>query len=153
MKNIIIFFVLISGATFAQTDSYFELLRSDVKTEKISVITDVMKFNDQEAEVFWPIYREYEFERTKLGDKKYNLLKKYAENYENMSDDTAEEILLEAFDVSEERIDIKRKYYKKLSEVLSKRRAAQFMQLDNQIDLVIDLQVHQEIPLLDELSK
>lgn len=150
--TILLFFTLIN-LSFAQTDSYFEMLRSDLKSEKVAVITDIMKFTDKEAEGFWPVYRQYEFEVSKLGDETLKLIKEYAENYSNMTNETAEKILLKSFDLKEERLELKREYFGKFSKVIEKTRAAKFMQLDNQIDLVLDLQITKELPLLDELSK
>src|SRR5512134_4172880 len=48
--------------------AYAELLRSDVRTQKVSIITEVMGFTEAESAKFWPIYREYDAEMAKLGD-------------------------------------------------------------------------------------
>ena len=52
-------------------DAYLELVRSDLKADRVALVTATMGFTDAEAEIFWPIYREYEFDRDKLGDKKF----------------------------------------------------------------------------------
>ena len=44
--------------------AYVELLRSDVRTEKIAIITEVMGFTEAEDTAFWPIYRAYDAEMT-----------------------------------------------------------------------------------------
>ncbi len=49
-KFIIAIFIIASSFTFAQ-QSYFELLRQDLGTKKVALITEVMQFTDQEAEV------------------------------------------------------------------------------------------------------
>ena len=48
--------------------AYAELLRADVRAQKVAIITEVMGFTDKEDEAFWPIYREYDLEMAKLGD-------------------------------------------------------------------------------------
>ena len=40
--------------------AYAELLRSDVRAEKVAILTEVMGFTEAEDKAFWPIYREYE---------------------------------------------------------------------------------------------
>jgi hypothetical protein len=40
--------------------AYAELLRSDVRAEKVAIITEVMDFTEAEDAAFWPIYREYD---------------------------------------------------------------------------------------------
>ena len=34
-----------------------ELMRSDLRTEKVAILTESMAFSEDDAEVFWPIYR------------------------------------------------------------------------------------------------
>jgi hypothetical protein len=63
--------------------AYIELLRSDVRAKKTAVMAEVMGFNDEEAAKFWPIYREYELELSKLNDRKLAGIKDYAQNYTN----------------------------------------------------------------------
>ena len=40
--------------------AYAELLRSDVRAQKVAIITEVMGFTEAEDTAFWPIYREYD---------------------------------------------------------------------------------------------
>ena len=40
---------------------------SDVRTMKVAIITEVMGFTEEEDRAFWPIYREYDLEMSKLG--------------------------------------------------------------------------------------
>ena len=40
--------------------AYAELLRSDVRAQKIAILTEVMGFTEAEDKAFWPIYREYD---------------------------------------------------------------------------------------------
>src|SRR3954465_13863759 len=50
--------------------AYAELLRSDVRAQKVAIITEVMGFTEAEDAAFWPIYREYDLEMAKLGDER-----------------------------------------------------------------------------------
>ena len=58
-----------SGRAFAQRD-FIEQLRSDLRAEKVAVLTESMELEEAESEKFWPIYREYELELSKLGDRR-----------------------------------------------------------------------------------
>ncbi len=70
----------------AQQD-FIEMLRADARAEKVAVVTEAMELEESESERFWPIYREYELELSKLGDRRIALLKRYAENYEELGND------------------------------------------------------------------
>ena len=148
-KLILLLFVLASSMLIAQ-ESYFELLRQDLSTKKVALITEVMQFTDAESEVFWPIYREYDFERQKIGDQVLKLIKDYAANFENISDEKATELMSKNLDLKGEKNNLNIIYFRKFSEVIAPARAAKFMQVMNQIDLIIDVQLASQIPLIGE---
>ena len=141
---------LIPAAAFAQMDSYLEMLRTDVRAEKVAVITEVMMFTDAESETFWPIYREYELELAKIFDQRLANIKKYAEHFEHLDDATADELINTAFKVDEKRTKLQKSYYKKYKKGLGAKRAAKYIQLESQINLLIDLQIAANLPLIDE---
>ena len=111
-KFIIAIFIIASSFTFAQ-ESYFELLRQDLGTKKVALITEVMQFTNLEAEVFWPLYREFDFEKSKLGDETLKLIKNYAAHYENITDEKAVELMNTNIDLQKKELDLQRNYLKK----------------------------------------
>ena len=149
MKKMFLFVFLFSIASaFAQdVDSYIEVLKSDLKTNKKAVIIQVMQFTDQQSEVFWPIYNEFEHELDKLSNKRIANIKDFAANYDSLSDQKADELIKNSFDFQEDRLNLNEKYYKKFSEALSPIVAAKFMQLENQIQLVLDISIAANLPL------
>jgi predicted GH43/DUF377 family glycosyl hydrolase len=149
MKKLLLIsvFVLATNIGYAQ-DAYIELLRSDVKTKKVAIVTEVMQFTDEEAKVFWPVYREYELELAKIGDARIELIKDYARNYETMTDEKAKELIQRALKLEERRTKVKKQYFKKFDKVLPSKAVAKFFQLENQINLLIDLQIASELPLI-----
>ena len=150
-KLLLTVFLMLTIATFAQdVDSFVELLRSDVKTLKKEIITEVMEFSEAEASAFWPVYRNYEFELEKIGDARVALIKDYAENYEKMTDGKAGELMERAFNFREKRLKLQKKYFKEVSKILSPVKAAKWAQLENQITLLIDLQIASELPLAEK---
>jgi hypothetical protein len=148
-KFIIAILILASSFTFAQ-QSYFELLRQDLGTKKVALITEVMQFTDEESEVFWPLYREFDFEGSKIGDETLKLIKDYAANYENITDEKAVELMNTSFELKKKKLDLKRNYLKKFGKIIAPARAVKVMQVMNQIDLIIDLQIASQLPLVGE---
>jgi hypothetical protein len=148
-KFIIAIFIIASSFTFAQ-QSYFELLRQDLGTKKVALITEVMQFTDQESEVFWPLYREFDFEKSKIGDEKLKLIKDYAAHFENITDEKAVELMNTSFDLQKKRLGLKRDYLKKFGKVIAPARAVKFMQVMNQIEMIIDIQIASQLPLIGE---
>lgn len=139
------------GRASAQ-DEWLELLRSDIKSEKVALLTAAMQFTQEEAEVFWPIYREYDLELSKLGDARIALIKEYAANYDNLTNEKAKEIAERSMNLEEQRLKLRRSYYKKVEKALNSVEAARFMQVERQIGLLIDLQIASEMPLVKKLQ-
>jgi hypothetical protein len=160
MKRIIItlFFISITSI-FAQdinkqdfNSYYIELLRSDIKFEKKFLVSQTMQFSEEDASVFWPIYEEYELELDKLGDKRLANLRDFANNYDKMTDKKADEIIDQAFNYQEKRLELKRNMYDKLKNKFNSSTAAKFIQLEHQIQLIIDMKINAELPLLKKTS-
>ena len=128
--------------------AYVELLRADVKVKKTAIYTDLMQFNDEQAAKFWPIYNEYDLELNKLNDQKLEGIKEYARTYTSMTDEKANELATLALELENKRFALKTKYYEKIREQLGGIIAARFLQVENQILMVIDLQIASSLPIV-----
>ncbi|HEU4891079.1 MAG TPA: hypothetical protein VFT47_05985 [Vicinamibacterales bacterium] len=127
--------------------AYAELLRSDVRAQKVAIITEVMGFNDKEDEAFWPIYREYDLEMAKLGDERVALIADYAKNYANVTDEVADRLASKALELESRRQELKGQVYQKVKKALSPLTAARFLQVEHQLLLLIDLQIASSLPV------
>ncbi len=127
---------------------YVELLRSDLRTQKVAIIAEMMQFNEADDKKFWPIYREYETELAKINDDRIALIADYAASYEGMTDAIADRIALGALDLEGRRNELKSKYYARFKAALSPLTAAKFLQVENQILLLLDLQIAAALPVV-----
>jgi hypothetical protein len=127
--------------------AYAELLRSDVRAQKIAIITEVMGFTDAEDTAFWPIYREYDAEMSKLGDERVALVAEYAAAYESLTDAAADQLARKAIDLEARRQAVKAKCYDRVQKALSAKTALRFLQVEQQLLLIIDLQVASALPI------
>ena len=133
--------------------AYAELLRSDVRAEKVAIITEVMGFTEAEDKAFWPIYREYDAEMAKLGDERVANIEEYARNYSNLTDDVANRLAMKALDLESRRGAVKAKFYEKLKTALSPKKAMspvtalRFLQVEHQLQLIVDLQISAALPI------
>ena len=151
-KLIVIAFMAITSIANgqdAQTEAYVELLRSDLRAGKVELITNVMEFTAKESVAFWPVYREYELKLSKIKDGRVKLIKEYALVYDTMTDKKAKELVKKLFDLQEKRFKLKKEYFKKFEKALSAVIAAKFIQLENQINRIVDLQIAMELPLIE----
>jgi hypothetical protein len=130
-------------------ESYMELLRSDLRTAKIAIITEVMQFTDEQSEVFWPIYRKYQLEIEKLNDEAVYLIREYLEGYGEHSDRDAEVLLKKRFALEKKQIGVEEKYFRQMTRVLPTKTVVKFFQLEHMISLLIDLQIAAELPFIE----
>jgi hypothetical protein len=128
--------------------AYVELLRSDLRTQKVAVITELMQFTDADDAAFWPIYREYELELSRVNDDRLRLIETYANSYTKMSPNTANDLVVKALDLEARRTALKQKYYGKLKSAMSPITAAKAVQIENQIQLLLDLQIAASLPVI-----
>jgi hypothetical protein len=127
--------------------AYAELLRSDVRTLKVAILTEVMGFSEAEDDAFWPIYREYDVEVSTLGDQRLDLIAEYAKHYATLTDSMADELARRALDLEVKRQALRQRYYERVKVALSPRTAMRFLQVEHQLQLVIDLQFAASLPV------
>jgi hypothetical protein len=127
--------------------AYAELLRSDVRAQKIAILTEVMGFTEAEDAAFWPIYREYDAEMAKLGDERVALIAEYAKHYDEMTEAVADSLATKALDLQQRRQAVEAKYYERVKAALKPRQALRYLQVEHQLLLLIDLQVSAGLPI------
>jgi hypothetical protein len=132
----------------ANLRAYVELLRSDLRSQKVAIITELMDFTEADDAKFWPVYREYETELTKINDDRIALINEYAANYQTLTDETADRLARGVLDVEGRRHALRVRYYDRFKSVLSPKAAARFFQVENQILLIVDLQLAASLPIV-----
>jgi hypothetical protein len=133
----------------ANIKSYINLLRQDIKKDKVSILTELMELTPDQAAKFWPVYNEYDKELTRLGDERIALIRIYAENYGSMSDQKVSEIGNKALDLEAKRTDLKKRYFDRMSQSVSPKVAGRFLQIEHQLLLILDLQVSAMLPIVE----
>jgi hypothetical protein len=150
-KSIIAVLLLFAGIQVMSqtTDDYLEIMRSVLKTEKKAAIAEVMTLTDQEAEVFWPLYNEFNEKMYSVQTKRVNIIKDYAANYGNMTDEKADELWTAALNFKQESLNLTKQYYKKFKKILPAAKAAKYFQAENKIAALIDYELAAEIPMIE----
>ena len=156
MNRCFIFMLLLAGPLFAQkapvdnTRAYLEILRSDFNADKVVVYNRALQLTEPEAKKFWPVYRDYERELMKLSDQRLELIRDFFTRQDagKLTDEVSKNIADRWLKGVQARLDLWKKYHKKISEAVSPTRAAQFLQLENQIALFIDIAIASEMPAI-----
>ncbi len=127
-----------------------DMMFSEINTGKIETINEVLRLTESEADVFWPIYREYEAALEEVGTEKAVLIRDFLEVNAAPGATDAEwnDLAKRMIRNRQHRLDLWEKYHRKISREVSAVRAAQFLQLENQMAILIDLNIATEMPLV-----
>ncbi len=125
-----------------------DFLRSDLNSHKVEVINAALKLSEEEAEIFWPIYKAYEEELSELAENKIHLIGDYYQLYfsDSKHDDSWDDLADRSIRGRQSRLALWQEYHGKISAALSPYRAAQFLQLEGQMALLVDLSLASELP-------
>ena len=152
MKKTILFFLglVCSFQIMAQSeDQYLGMVRDIIQSEKKAVIAEEVEFTDAESAPFWALYDEYEAKSYVIHDKRIAIIKEFAVNYENLTDEKADEIYTDALNFQKELLKLKTTYYKKFKKIVPAGKAALFMQIENKIEALINAELALELPLIE----
>jgi len=144
-----------SGST-AQSNSIsdrdVEMLRSDLRSQRKQITAQYMPLTADEATKFWPIFDQYRQEAIKANDERWALIKEYAANYDTMTDAQAQSYIDRSSSIDQQLLALRTKYVPIFEKVISTKKTALFCQIDRRIDLLINLQLSSQIPMV-EVSK
>ncbi|MHC5035345.1 MAG: hypothetical protein ACYTFZ_09945, partial [Planctomycetota bacterium] len=148
LLGVVVALFVLPAAGYGQ-EAYLELMRQDLKTQKVAIVTEAMQLSGEQAEAFWPVYREYQFELDKIADQRVALIKDYADHFENMTDEKASELAEWSFRIQDERLQLRKRYHAEFQRAVGPIAAAKFMQVDNALTMLLDLQIASSLPLIE----
>ena len=135
--------------------AYFEVLRSDFNAGKIRALNQTMKLTVAEADKFWPIYRQYEKDLAAVGDRKLALIQEFMAHHKagTLTDQNSQGMAAQWLQNAQDRLDLWKRYHQQISAAVSPLRAAQFLQVENQMAIFVDLNIASEMPMVGEVPK
>jgi hypothetical protein len=138
------------STTHAISDQDIDLLRKDLRAKRKQLIAANLKLNDIEAAKFWPIYDEYIAELITINDRKFGLIKEYADNWGKLTNEESLLFTRNWLDMDIAIAQLRQKYVPMVAKVLEGTKTATFFQLDRRIAMMMDLQMSSQMPLVQE---
>ncbi len=136
-------------AVMAGDEMFIEMLKHEVDQTRTEVMTSVMELSAEEKAAFWPVYNEYRKKSDELAKKDLALMKEYAAAYWSLTDDQAKEMAGRYFDLEIERKKLLKELYNELAKVVTPVQALKACQLENRLDLILDMQIANEMPMIE----
>lgn len=148
-KLAIILGVLFFSYGTSQAQELLDLLKRDLNKEKRTLVSDAMDIKEENKTDFWEIYGAYETASDKLIDLRAKNINNFADNYEKLTDEIANGIASTYIEIETGKLKNTKATYKKMKKVIGAVQAARFIQIMNQVQLLIDVQIASEIPLIE----
>jgi hypothetical protein len=145
----LILFLSLSTTASAQTalDEQIALVRQSAHTDRKIILMGNMTFTADESAAFWPKWNEYRAAVAANGDRTLALIKDFAANYEEMTDQKAQELMTDSFSIQMQDLVVKQNFAKEINKFMPAQKVMRVIQIENKLDAAIDLQLASEIPL------
>jgi len=88
-----------------------------IESARIALITERLSLTPEQAEKFWPLYREYTQQRQTLR-KEFQALRRSSEERQ-LTDEESKEVLQKGLDLKERQLDLDKDYTDKLGTVIT----------------------------------
>jgi hypothetical protein len=113
---------LLTQSGMAQPCQEFKERRAKIQAMKIAYVTEKMQLTPEEAQVFWPVYNEFEQKRIDIEMNLSDQVQKKRPDIEQMSDAEIDTFLKNRILQEEQIILLKKEYHEKLKKVISVRK-------------------------------
>ena len=136
----------------AQTTDEISFYQSIWGMEKQAIVEAYMDLSENQAEVFWPAYEDYEIKRKELGKDKVNLLSDYAKSYATLDGETATDLIHRGAANNIAMQKLMKKTFNKMAKTLDPVTAAKFIQMENYFIVMIQMTIQESMPfIIDEI--
>ncbi|MGD9139018.1 MAG: hypothetical protein PVH42_19795 [Desulfobacterales bacterium] len=140
------FTVLTPGVTLAQDD--LQAASEIIKTQKRLYIEKMLALTQQEKDVFWSLYDEYESGLSKLRGERIKLATNFLQSRGNLSDADAIAMLNQKLRLDEADLKLKQSYVVKFMQVMPGRKVVRFYQAENRFDTAAEAELYRNIPVI-----
>ena len=134
-------------------DQDIEMLRANLRAQRKQIMAENMTLTADEATKFWPIFDQYRREAIKPNDERWAVIKEYATNYNTMTDAQADDYMKRSTAVDQQLLALRMRYVPVFEKVISAKKTALWYQIDRHIDLLINLQLSSQIPMVNTSVK
>ena len=130
-----------------QERDVMEVMRSQIATQRQALVAENLQLTESESDKFWPVYRDFQYDRNPLIDQRLDNIKNFRDNYETMTDEQAKAIIDSVVKYEEDMLKLQKKYIKEFRKVLPEKKVMRYMQIERKLAAVIDYDIARVIPL------
>ena len=127
-----------------------EIIHEKLKADKKLIVSKYMDLTESEAKTFWPVFEEYQKDLQKIHERLGNLLQSYAADYRgnSLTDEKAKKLLDEWIALEQDDAKQRKSYVPKLLKALPAKKAARYLQIENEYRVLIRYDLAATVPLV-----
>ncbi len=137
------------GPSKQEIMAFVEAARAEMRASREQLIAANLPMTDAEAAGFWPLYREYNTKKASLGDERLQIILDYAAKYPDVDDATAKSLVDRSVKYRRKLNKLEESYVSKFGKILPPVKLMRFLQIDDRIDNLVELEVQQGIPIVE----
>jgi hypothetical protein len=146
MKNLLTLFFCLTMAAGAIAQDYKAMVAKEMKAANMENASALLGFDINENTEVGKVYGEISKMFFENGSKRFDLIKKYADNKNNLTPAVANELIKESLKLNKERNKIMQKMSKKLGKHLSPANLIALMQYESKKQALIDAALARIVP-------
>ena len=147
MKKIIAAVLLSATTLFALPNNEIELMMIAKAVEKKAVVLASMELEGEKKVSFGNLYEHYQVRLMELRMQELKLISDYAEHYNDMTNESADKIIVDAVSIEEKALKLKKRYIEQFKKILSSAEVIRYFQIENRYKLLEKAKVAEGIPL------
>jgi hypothetical protein len=124
-----------------------KLLQEKMRIDKKLLVARNMMLTDEEGKAFWPVYDEYQKEKSALNDRRFKLIEEFAANFQNLSGEVAKKLVDQNLEIQKDNLKLMESYLPKFRKVVDEKKVARFYQIENKINAIVNYELAANIPL------
>jgi len=138
------------GMAQDKSTNSLESIHEKFKADKKLIVAKYMELTESEAKKFWPVYEEYQKDLQKLNERLRSLLESYATEYQSnsLTDDKAKKLLDEWIALDRDEASHRKTYAAKVLKVLPAKKAARYLQIENEARVIVKYDLAATVPLV-----
>ena len=127
-----------------------EIIHEKLKADKKLMVSKYMDLTESEAKTFWPVFEEYQKDLQKIHERLGSLLQSYAADYRgnSLTDEKAKKLLDEWLALEQDDTKQRKSYVSKLLKALPAKKAARYLQIENEYRILIRYDLAATVPLV-----
>jgi hypothetical protein len=124
-----------------------EMSRASIRAQRQDIVNRYLDLSPDEANKFWPIYRDYQNDIGKINDQMVSIAADYVKNYGTLTDKEASDTLDNYLFLQKKQADVKKVYVNKFKKAIPNKKVLRLYQLENEMDAVTNYDLAGTLPL------